>query len=86
MTDYLDFDDVTVGSVVFVEKNQILNKYSWKEPRVDLIAGDIFLVTFISGRPRRATLRNLQRGYVVDVRVDELLALNDDYFVTIGPL
>ncbi len=80
-----DFDDVKVGTIVLVEKTKVLNKYSWKEARIDLHADDIWIVEELTGRPRRASIRNLQRNVFANIRVDELLDTNYDGTTTIGP-
>ena len=85
MNAYIDFEDVTVGSIVLVEKDLVLNKYDWDEPCIDLFERDIWMVVGLHERPRRATLRNLQRNQYIDIRVDQLLDINDSGSITIGP-
>jgi len=82
---FVDFEDVTVGSVVLVVKPRVYNQYSWSEPRVDFVEGDMWIIDKLADRPRRATMRNLQRGTLHDMRVDDLLGADYDGFVVIGP-
>lgn len=89
---YLDFEEVTEGSVILVDKDHEHNKYGiWTEtktnsyPYVKFEKGDIWIVEALANRPRVAVIRNLQRGTRTGIRVDELLQLDDKDILTIGP-
>ena len=82
---YLDFEDVTNGSIVLIDKTRELTNYVSGYSRVRFVEGDIWIVVELTGRPRVATLRNLQRHTHANIRVDELLSLDDKGVVTIGP-
>lgn len=80
---HLDFEQVTIGSLIFVERDHI--KHTWYSTDLHFKVGDIWLVAATLSRPRFAILRNLQRGESGRARVDELLELDDQDIITIGP-
>jgi hypothetical protein len=80
---HLDFEQITVGSVIMVEKDY--EQTVWTSAPIVLKAGDIWVILTLASRPRCATLRNLQRQVTMNLRVDELLELDDRNIVTIGP-
>lgn len=81
---YMDFEEVTVGSVILVDKEHEHNKNFWS-PGVMFMPGDIWIIESLANRPREAVIRNLQRNEHADIRVDVLLELDDKDIVTIGP-
>ena len=85
---YLDFDEVTEGSVIVVQKDhEHGDLYSVKRdyPYVQFKAGDIWVVEALANRPRVAVIRNLQRSERSGIRVDALLDLDDRDVLTVGP-
>lgn len=83
---YLDFEHVTLGSLVFVEENHF--KYvgrtgNWES--YELKAGEIWMVVLLLGRPRLAVLKNMRNAETVRLRVNDLLELDDKDVVTVGP-
>lgn len=86
---YLDFEDITEGSIILVQKNHQhgslfdFNKPTY--PSVTFEQGDIWVIESLANRPRVAVIRNLQRGSRTGIRVDALLELDDKDIVTVGP-
>ncbi len=80
---YIDFEQVTLGSLVFVEEDH--RKDSWFSSECDLKAGEIWMIVTLIDRPRVAILRNLQHGRTTKIRVDDLIELDDKDIVTLGP-
>ncbi len=84
----MDFEEVTAGSVIFVDKEHEHNKYDFSSspmPNIHFVPGDIWVVESLANRPRVAVIRNLQRGERSGIRVDALLELDDKDVLTIGP-
>lgn len=85
---YLDFEEVTEGSVILVQKDHDhgdLYSLGRDYPYVQFKAGDIWIVEALANRPRVAVIRNLQRKERTGIRVDALLELDDRDILTIGP-
>ncbi len=87
---YLDFEQVTEGSIILVNKMHEHNKIMLfgdlgKYPYIKLEKDDIWIVEALANRPRVAVIRNLQRNVQSGIRVDMLLELDDAGIVTIGP-
>lgn len=87
---YLEFEEVTEGSVILVDRDHEHNKYGFLElknnyPFVSFLKGDIWVVEALANRPRVAIIRNLQRNVQAGIRIDALLELDDKDILTIGP-
>ena len=86
---YLDFEEVTEGSIILVDKDHEHNKWMFTSvsgyPYINFAQGDIWVVESLANRPRVAVIRNLQRNIQSGIRVDELLELDDKGIVTVGP-
>lgn len=84
---YLDFEEVTEGSVIIVDRAHHHNAYDFKQnyPYIKFEAGDIWVIENLANRPRVAIIRNLQRNETTGIRVDALLDLDDQDILTIGP-
>lgn len=88
---YLDFEEVTEGSVIIVAEDHVHNAQMWYNtdkpnyPEVDFKQGDLWVIEALANRPRVAVIRNLQRGTRTGIRVDDLLELDDRDILTIGP-
>lgn len=89
---YLDFEEVTEGSLIIVERDHEHNKYNFGAcyptstyPHISFAKGDFWIVEGLANRPRVAIIRNLQRNVRSGIRVDELLKLDDQHVITVGP-
>ncbi len=87
---YLDFEQVTEGSIILVNKLHEHNRWGAyagtnKYPYIKLEKNDIWIIEALANRPRVAVIRNLQRNVESGIRVDVLLELDDAGIITIGP-
>ncbi len=85
---YLDFEEVTEGSVIVVNRRHDhgnLYDLNPKYPYIMFESGDIWVVEALANRPRVAVVRNLRTHQRSGIRVDDLLGLDDRDVLTVGP-